>query len=144
MYVSLETSSIFLPAPTQVCKALRKACQVETDPRAISAYLIFIGEHAYRDQDMNDLVLDLSQFLVERSTLVTHVLPSTTGSGSAKKRGGSGNEETSASRLSRHVLGHLLAIMVDYIRKVRRGQGEARDGNGGDNEYTNDQVRGTY
>ena len=80
---------------------------------------------------MNDLILDLSQFLVERSTLVTHVLPTSSSSSNAGSGGGAGG----AHDLSRHVLGHLLTIMVDYIRKARRS-GDPKD----EGEWTNDQV----
>jgi len=129
---NLPTLPLFHAVLPQVCKALRKACQIETDPRAISAYLIFVGEHAYRDQDMNDLVLDLSQFLVERSTLVTHVLPTTTAGSSVGRR--------ASGALPRHVLGHLLAIMVDYIRKVRHGAGDSKELASGENGGAGDQV----
>ena len=83
---------------------------------------------------MNDLVLDLSQFLVERSTLVTHVLPVP---GSAS---GAVNRSTSSGALPRHVLGHLLTIMLDYIRKVRHGSGDSKELASGENGGASDQV----
>ena len=90
---------------------------------------------------MNDLVLDLSQFLVERSTLVTHVLPITTGGASNSGVGNNHNKKASSSgALPRHVLGHLLGIMVDYIRKVRHGVGDSKELASGENGGASDQV----
>ncbi|XP_072029946.1 integrator complex subunit 1-like isoform X2 [Amphiura filiformis] len=54
--------------------ALRGACQVETDPRALSAYVVFLSLHA-PVSDLNDLAVDLAQLIVERPTIVGCVLP---------------------------------------------------------------------
>ncbi|CAL1532926.1 unnamed protein product [Lymnaea stagnalis] len=59
------------------CLALRKACQVETDPIRINSYILFLSQHALDEpqQTWNELVLDMAQLLVERTSVVNYILP---------------------------------------------------------------------
>jgi integrator complex subunit 1 len=55
---------------------LRGACQVENDPELVTAYLCFLSRHATGDiSEMTDLVLDMAQLIVERSTIMGAILP---------------------------------------------------------------------
>ncbi|KAL7647180.1 UNVERIFIED_CONTAM: hypothetical protein RMT77_002438 [Armadillidium vulgare] len=68
------------------CQALRAACQIETKPSAVSAYIRFLAFHTCEDslQDMSALVQDMAQLIVERSTMISAILPSPSHSGSTK------------------------------------------------------------
>lgn len=59
--------------------SLRQACQVETDPEHVSSYINFLAQQTVNDSlsDMLDLVLDMAQLIVERSTIIAAVLPVT-------------------------------------------------------------------
>ncbi|XP_072168172.1 integrator complex subunit 1-like [Diadema setosum] len=59
---------------SQATAALRQACQIDTDPLAISAYIIFLSQHAL-PADLNDLAQDIAQLIVERPTMLTCILP---------------------------------------------------------------------
>ncbi|XP_076458972.1 integrator complex subunit 1-like isoform X2 [Babylonia areolata] len=68
---------MFPHVKAQLCEALRQACQVETDPQLINSYIIFLSLHAM-DQSLHildDLALDVSQLIVERNSVMTHILP---------------------------------------------------------------------
>ncbi|XP_071797108.1 integrator complex subunit 1-like isoform X1 [Asterias amurensis] len=54
--------------------ALRQACQIETAPLALSAYVVFLSQFAPVN-DLNDLGVDLAQLIVERPTIVSCLLP---------------------------------------------------------------------
>lgn len=58
-------------------QALRAACQIETDPHAVSAYIRFLAVHTRDDplQDQAELVQDMAQLIVERCTMIAAILP---------------------------------------------------------------------
>uniref|UniRef100_UPI00398F2E8F integrator complex subunit 1 n=1 Tax=Pristiophorus japonicus TaxID=55135 RepID=UPI00398F2E8F len=68
-----------LPLFTSVCNmtslALQQAIHVETDPQTISAYVIYLSQHAPVEEQSqhNDLALDVARLIVERSTIMTHL-----------------------------------------------------------------------
>ncbi|MCL4131593.1 UNVERIFIED_CONTAM: hypothetical protein GTU68_040453, partial [Idotea baltica] len=68
------------------CQALRAACQIETKPSTVSAYIRFLAAHTSEDslQDKSALVQDMAQLIVERSTMISAILPSSTLSGPQK------------------------------------------------------------
>lgn len=60
-----------------VCESLRQACLVESDPTLINSYIIFLSLHAMDQslQALDLLVLDISQLIVERNSVLNHILP---------------------------------------------------------------------
>ncbi|KAK7791007.1 hypothetical protein R5R35_007901 [Gryllus longicercus] len=62
----------------QAVQALRQACQVENEPALVSSYICFLAAHAAQDTlpELADLVLDMAQLIVERSSIVAAILPS--------------------------------------------------------------------
>ncbi|XP_053708548.1 integrator complex subunit 1 [Synchiropus splendidus] len=52
--------------------ALQQAIHMETDPQTISAYLIYLSQHAPVEEQAshNDLALDVARLIVERSTIM--------------------------------------------------------------------------
>ncbi|CAG12235.1 unnamed protein product, partial [Tetraodon nigroviridis] len=52
--------------------ALQQAIHMETDPQMISAYLIYLSQHAPVEEQAshNDLALDVARLIVERSTIM--------------------------------------------------------------------------
>ncbi|XP_038064280.1 integrator complex subunit 1-like [Patiria miniata] len=64
----------FDPVRASATTALRQACQIETDPLALSAYVVFLSQFA-PVTDLNDLAVDLAQLIVERPTIVSCILP---------------------------------------------------------------------
>lgn len=68
----------FPTARLQIIDSLRSACQVENEPDLITSYLCFLAEHGVGDLvEMADLVLDMAQLIVERSTIMTSILSPT-------------------------------------------------------------------
>ncbi|PNF16802.1 hypothetical protein B7P43_G18054 [Cryptotermes secundus] len=63
----------------QVVQALRQACQVENDPALVSSYIYFLALHTTHDSlpELADLVLDMAQLIVERSSIIAAILPAT-------------------------------------------------------------------
>lgn len=65
---------------------MRQACQVENDPHLITAYLTFLAERtsdvdkvdSLTNEQLTDMVLDMAQLIVERSTVMAAVLPIST------------------------------------------------------------------
>lgn len=61
-------------------RALREACQVENDPELITSYLTFLAKHVAAPNadlhEMTELVFYMAQLIVERSTIMTAILPS--------------------------------------------------------------------
>lgn len=57
--------------------SLRQACLVETDPDHVSSYINFLAQQSVHDSlpEMLELVIDMSQLIVERSTIIAAVLP---------------------------------------------------------------------
>lgn len=67
----------FSVARPQIIAALRSACQVENDPNLITSYLCFLAQHMSSDlNEMTELVVDMAQLIVERSTIMSAILPS--------------------------------------------------------------------
>ncbi|XP_078691976.1 integrator complex subunit 1-like [Branchiostoma floridae x Branchiostoma belcheri] len=89
--------------------ALRQACQTETDPMAVSAYMLFLSQHAPPVvSDMADLALDMATVIVERPTIISHLMP----------RGVGGRDEADIAFCA------LLAIYIQYFKMVLQPQGE--------------------
>ncbi|XP_078609542.1 integrator complex subunit 1-like isoform X2 [Branchiostoma floridae x Branchiostoma japonicum] len=89
--------------------ALRQACQTETDPMAVSAYMLFLSQHAPPVvSDMADLALDMATVIVERPTIIAHLMP----------RGAGSRDETDIAFCA------LLAIYIQYFKMVLQPQGE--------------------
>ncbi|XP_041941283.1 integrator complex subunit 1 isoform X1 [Alosa sapidissima] len=63
---------LFNSVRTMTASALQQAIHVETDPQTISAYLIYLSQHApVEEQSLhNDLALDVARLIVERSTIM--------------------------------------------------------------------------
>lgn len=71
----LPTLPHFIAARPQIIDSLRSACQVENEPDLITSYLCFLAEHGVSDlTEMADLVLDMAQLIVERSTIMSSIL----------------------------------------------------------------------
>lgn len=56
---------------------LRAACQVENNPQLVMSYIQFIAAHTLNDPvtEMLHHIIDMSQLIVERSTLFQHIIP---------------------------------------------------------------------
>ncbi|XP_061384409.1 integrator complex subunit 1 [Danaus plexippus] len=59
----------------EALRRIRAACLAECSPRSLAAYLSFLADHHLHHQPLGDLVLDLSQVLMERTTVMGYVLP---------------------------------------------------------------------
>nr|XP_026486703.1 integrator complex subunit 1 [Vanessa tameamea] len=61
----------------EAVRRVRAACLVECAPPHVAAYLGFLAQHAHHHHphDLTDMVLDLSQVLMERTTVMGYVLP---------------------------------------------------------------------
>ena len=60
----------------QLSHQLRSACIVESDPAAVSLYIQFLAHYTPEGlHDLADLCLDMSATVVERSTLLTAIMP---------------------------------------------------------------------
>ena len=62
----------------QVVQALQQACQMENDPGLIAAYISFLALHTQDESltQLTDLVVDMAQLIVERSTIMSALVPS--------------------------------------------------------------------
>ncbi|XP_072838924.2 integrator complex subunit 1 [Pogona vitticeps] len=87
--------------------ALQQAIHMETDPQTISAYLVYLSQHApIEDQGQhNDLALDVARLIVERSTIMSHLFSKL-----------SCNSESDA------VLSSLLSVFSRYIKRMRQSK----------------------
>uniref|UniRef100_T1J830 Uncharacterized protein n=1 Tax=Strigamia maritima TaxID=126957 RepID=T1J830_STRMM len=85
--------------------SLRQACQIETDPWVISAYVQYLANFAPDENlhDLADLALNMAQLIVERTTILNYILPS-----------GTINAERRNSNLRA-----LMIIFLKYVRKAR-------------------------
>ncbi|XP_066292608.1 integrator complex subunit 1-like [Branchiostoma lanceolatum] len=96
--------------------ALRQACQTETDPMAVSAYMLFLSQHAPPVvSDMADLALDMATVIVERPTIIAHLMPRGVG---GRDGGLGGREEADIAFCA------LLAIYIQYFKMVLQPKGE--------------------
>ena len=89
-------------------QALRAACQIETDPHAVSAYIRFLAVHTQNDplQDQAELVQDMAQLIVERCTMISAILPAP-------------DRPTQPFPHCHSTLQALLIIFINYMRGVR-------------------------
>ncbi|XP_056117655.1 integrator complex subunit 1 isoform X2 [Rhinichthys klamathensis goyatoka] len=85
--------------------ALQQAIHMETDPQTISAYLIYLSQHApVEEQSLhNDLALDVARLIVERSTIMNCLF-----------------SKHSCRPESDAVLSALITIFSAYIRRMRK------------------------
>ncbi|TRY54796.1 hypothetical protein DNTS_001767 [Danionella cerebrum] len=85
--------------------ALQQAIHMETDPQTISAYLIYLSQHApVEDQSLhNDLALDVARLIVERSTIMNCLF-----------------SKHSCRPESDPVLSALISIFSSFIRRMRK------------------------
>ncbi|XP_028909970.1 integrator complex subunit 1 isoform X1 [Ornithorhynchus anatinus] len=87
--------------------ALQQAIHMETDPQTISAYLVYLSQHAPVEEQgqHNDLALDVARLIVERSTIMSHLF-----------------SKLSYSAESDAVLVALLSIFSHYVRRMRKSK----------------------
>ncbi|XP_062999601.1 integrator complex subunit 1 [Elgaria multicarinata webbii] len=87
--------------------ALQQAIHMETDPQTISAYLVYLSQHApVEDQGQhNDLALDVARLIVERSTIMSHLF-----------------SKVSYCSESDAVLVALLSVFSRYIKRMRQSK----------------------
>eukprot|EP00079_Xenopus_tropicalis_P030398 XP_012826387.1 PREDICTED: integrator complex subunit 1 [Xenopus tropicalis] len=87
--------------------ALQQAIHMETDLQTISAYLVYLSEHApIEDQAQhNDLALDVARLIVERSTIMSHLF-----------------SKLSYCSESSAVLAALLSIFSCFVRRMRKSK----------------------
>ncbi|XP_050427828.1 integrator complex subunit 1 isoform X2 [Adelges cooleyi] len=86
LLTSLPQLPNFSAFKSQIVIALRQACQVENDPHLITAYLTFLAEQtsevdkggSLTNDQLAEMVLDMAQLIVERSTVMSAVLPVST------------------------------------------------------------------
>uniref|UniRef100_A0A8C6XX02 Integrator complex subunit 1 n=1 Tax=Naja naja TaxID=35670 RepID=A0A8C6XX02_NAJNA len=85
--------------------ALQQAIHMETDPQTISAYLVYLSQHAPVEEQgqHNDLALDVARLIVERSTIMSHLF-----------------SKLSYCSESNSVLVALLSIFSRYIKRMRQ------------------------
>lgn len=85
--------------------ALQQAIHMETDPQTISAYLIYLSQHAPVEEQAahNDLALDVARLIVERSTIMNSLF-----------------SKHSCRPESDAVLCAFLMIFSTYIRRMRK------------------------
>ncbi|CAJ0964941.1 unnamed protein product [Ranitomeya imitator] len=87
--------------------ALQQAIHMETDLRTISAYLVYLSQHApIEDQGQhNELALDVARLTVERSTMMGHLF-----------------SRLSYCPESNAVLSALLSIFSCYVKRMRKNK----------------------
>lgn len=85
--------------------ALQQAIHMETDPQTISAYLIYLSQHAPVEEQAahNDLALDVARLIVERSTIMNSLF-----------------SKHSCRPESDAVLSAFLTIFSTYIKRMRK------------------------
>nr|XP_043906794.1 integrator complex subunit 1 isoform X1 [Solea senegalensis]XP_043906795.1 integrator complex subunit 1 isoform X1 [Solea senegalensis] len=85
--------------------ALQQAIHMETDPQTISAYLIYLSQHAPVEEQAshNDLALDVARLIVERSTIMNSLF-----------------SKHSSRPESEAMLSAFLNIFSSYIRRMRK------------------------
>lgn len=113
LLVYLPSLPLFDSLRSQACYAIRKACHVETDPTLVSAYVIFLDRHV-KDvnlQNMDDLALEVTQLIVERTTVMNHIVPP------------HGNRPELADK----TLTAVLSLYTKYLRKAKEPDKEAYD-----------------
>lgn len=88
-----------------VVSSLRHSCQVETDSVLVSSYINFLALHTANDtlHEMLDLAIDMSQVIVERSTIIATILP----------------VADVEDKVATKTLHSLMLIFCRYLKKVR-------------------------
>ncbi|ESO87352.1 hypothetical protein LOTGIDRAFT_107278 [Lottia gigantea] len=96
----------------QTCLALRSACQIETNPNLISAYIIFLSRYAMDQtlQDLDNLALDMAQLIVERTSIINHILPA---------------EGSKRTPMEDQTLAALIDLYMNYLIKATEQDKEA-------------------
>lgn len=87
---------------------LRAACQIENNPDLVMTYIQFIAANTLHDSiaDMLEHVMDMSQLIVERTTVFAYIIPSEVGS--------TDNDEARLQTLS-----CLFVMYNNYLIKLR-------------------------
>ncbi|KAF7414832.1 hypothetical protein HZH68_003321 [Vespula germanica] len=100
----------FVSVRSLVSTALRGACQVENNPDLVHAYISYLAAHTTEDDlpDLTDLANEISQLVVERSTIIAAILPQPEGD----------NHQT------KQTLHAFMAIFCNYLEKARAPRGE--------------------
>ncbi|KAK3607441.1 hypothetical protein CHS0354_035142 [Potamilus streckersoni] len=103
----LPSLPMFSQVKIQTCTALRRACQIETDPAHVSAYIIFLSQYAMDQNlhELDDLALDIAQLIVERTTVINCILPQ--------------EGSTSKSARTNQTMEALISLFISYLRKGR-------------------------
>ncbi|KAG7214008.1 hypothetical protein KM043_001378 [Ampulex compressa] len=106
----LPTIPHFLSVRSLVSTALRGACQVENSPELVHAYISYLAAHTVEDDlpDLTDLANEISQLVVERSTIIAAILPQPDGE----------------SQQAKQTLYAFMAIFCNYLEKARSPSGE--------------------
>ncbi|KAJ0173426.1 hypothetical protein K1T71_010575 [Dendrolimus kikuchii] len=97
----------------EVVSRIRAACLVECIPRHVAAYISFLATYVARTPhaDHTDIVIDLSQVVMERTSVMASVL----GSGELRER-----MELQQLQLAQHKALHAVTqIMYAHLQKVR-------------------------
>ncbi|XP_061168184.1 integrator complex subunit 1-like [Saccostrea echinata] len=96
----------------QITESLRQACQIETDPDLISAYIMFLSQQTEDKSlhDLDDIALDIANLIVDRTTVVNHILP---------------QEEGSENELAHITLASLCSLYFNYVTKAKKPNKEA-------------------
>lgn len=111
LLTDLPRIPVFPQVKEQICVAIRQACQIETDPSLISSYIIFLSTQS-EDQtlhQLDDVVLDMAQLIVERNTIINHILPEV------------GREDCSETH---QTLKSLISLYNSYLKKAKEPQKE--------------------
>lgn len=100
----------FLSVRSLVSTALRGACQVENSPDLVHTYISYLAAHTIDDDlpDLTDLANEISQLVVERSTIIAAILP----------------QSESDNRQAKQTLHAFMAIFCNYLEKARSPRGE--------------------
>lgn len=100
----------FLSVRSLLSTALRGACQVENSPELVQAYISYLATHTVDDDlpDLTDLANEISQLVVERSTIIAAILP----------------QSEIDNQVSRQTLHAFMAIFCNYLQKARLPRGE--------------------
>lgn len=99
----------FLSVRMSVIVQLRAACQIENNPALVMIYIQFIAANTQNDQvpEMLEHVMDMSQLIVERSTVFASIIPVWTAE----------NEVSDGDRLQ--TLNCLFVMYNNYLIKLR-------------------------
>ncbi|XP_017798364.1 PREDICTED: integrator complex subunit 1 [Habropoda laboriosa] len=100
----------FLSVRSLVSTALRGACQVENNPDLVHAYISYLAAHTTDDDlpDLTDLANEISQLVVERSTIIAAILPQS-------------EIDNSQAKQTLHAF---MVIFCNYLEKARSPRAE--------------------